>query len=115
MTSGQKIDQAMASGPVSASPQRQSVSTTALMPTAQAVSPGRVEFVDSVRAFAALYVVAHHLDLTVYGYPNNTGPPVLGPLLFGHFGVAIFIVVSGFSLGLAPVQRGWQLGRGGHT
>jgi len=114
MTSGQKIDEAMASGPVSASPQRQSVSTTALMPTAQAVSPGRVEFVDSVRAFAALYVVAHHLDLTVYGYPNNTGPPVLGPLLFGHFGVAIFIVVSGFSLGLAPVRRGWQLGRGGY-
>jgi len=106
MTSGDKIDGTVGS------PRCPSVSTTAS--TAQAVSPGRVEFVDSVRAFAALYVVAHHLDITIYGYPNNTGPPELAPLLFGHFGVAIFIVVSGFSLGVAPARRGWQLGRGGY-
>lgn len=82
--------------------------------TSEPLSPGRVEFVDSVRALAALYVVFHHLDLTVYGYPDNRGPAVMGPLLFGHFGVAVFMVVSGFSLGLAPARRGWQLGRGGY-
>ncbi|MDH6196247.1 peptidoglycan/LPS O-acetylase OafA/YrhL [Mycobacterium frederiksbergense] len=114
MANGQERDHAIAARDASALPRYPSVSTTALIPASQATSPGRVEFVDSVRAFAALYVVVHHLDLTVYGYPNNSGPPVLGPLLFGHFGVAIFIVVSGFSLGLAPARRGWQLTRGGY-
>jgi peptidoglycan/LPS O-acetylase OafA/YrhL len=90
-------------------------------PTAPAEGPrgasrsGRLEFLDGVWALAALYVVAHHLYLAVYdGFPANTGPAVFTPLLYGHFGVAIFIVVSGFSLGLAPAQRGWRLGRGGY-
>jgi peptidoglycan/LPS O-acetylase OafA/YrhL len=84
----------------------------ALQPTSQL---GRLEFLDAVRALAALYVVAHHIYLAVYhGFPINTGPAVFTPLLYGHFGVAVFIVVSGFSLGLAPAQRGWQLGRGGY-
>jgi peptidoglycan/LPS O-acetylase OafA/YrhL len=82
--------------------------------TTQAAALGRVEFVDSIRAIAALFVVVHHVDLAVYGYPNNTGPSVLAPLLYGHFAVAVFIVVSGFSLGLAPARRGWRLGRGGY-
>src|SRR4029453_6858535 len=68
-----------------------------------------------IRALAALFVVLHHVYLSVYdGFPTNTGPVVLTPLLYGHFGVAVFIVVSGFSLGLAPAKRGWELGRGGY-
>jgi peptidoglycan/LPS O-acetylase OafA/YrhL len=83
--------------------------------TQHAGAPGRLEFVDGVRALAAMYVVAHHLYLAVYhGFPTNSGPAVFTPLLYGHFGVAVFIVVSGFSLGLAPAKRGWQLGRGGY-
>lgn len=75
----------------------------------------RVEFVDGIRALAALFVVAHHVYLTAYpGFPVNTGPHVLAPLIFGHFGVAIFMVVSGFSLALAPAGRGWHLGSGGY-
>ncbi len=75
----------------------------------------RLDFLDGIRALAALFVVLHHVYLSVYdGFPTNTGPTVLTPLLYGHFGVAVFIVVSGFSLGLAPAKRGWDLGRGGY-
>src|SRR5262245_3217079 len=82
---------------------------------AKANSPRRVEFVDGIRALAALFVVAHHVYLTSYpGFPVNTGPHVLAPLIFGHFGVAIFMVVSGFSLALAPAGRSWRLGSGGY-
>ena len=75
----------------------------------------RLDFLDGIRALAALFVVLHHVYLVVYdGFPTNTGPTILAPLLYGHFGVAVFIVVSGFSLGLAPAKRGWHLGRGGY-
>jgi peptidoglycan/LPS O-acetylase OafA/YrhL len=75
----------------------------------------RLDFLDGIRALAALFVVLHHVYLAVYdGFPTNTGPAVLTPLLYGHFGVAVFIVVSGFSLGLAPAKRGWNVGRGGY-
>jgi peptidoglycan/LPS O-acetylase OafA/YrhL len=76
---------------------------------------GRLDFLDGIRALAALFVVVHHMYLAVYaGFPENNGPAFLAPLLYGHFGVAVFIVVSGFSLGLAPAKRGWQLGQGGY-
>jgi peptidoglycan/LPS O-acetylase OafA/YrhL len=75
----------------------------------------RLDFVDGIRALAALFVVLHHVYLSVYpGFPTNTGSAVLTPLMYGHFGVAVFIVVSGFSLGLAPAKRGWHIGRGGY-
>jgi peptidoglycan/LPS O-acetylase OafA/YrhL len=80
-----------------------------------AAASARLDFLDGIRALAALFVVLHHVYLVVYdGFPTNTGPTVLAPLLYGHFGVAVFIVVSGFSLGLAPAKRGWHLGRGGY-
>jgi peptidoglycan/LPS O-acetylase OafA/YrhL len=31
-------------------------------------------------------------------------------MFYGHFAVAIFIVLSGFSLSVAPARNGWQLG-----
>jgi peptidoglycan/LPS O-acetylase OafA/YrhL len=43
------------------------------------------------------------------GYPHNTGPWWLGWLLYGHFAVVIFIVVSGFSLSIAPSRSDWQV------
>ena len=100
----------LAAGPVAAPPQ----ASEAPAPEAR-VPAARLDFLDGIRALAALFVVLHHVYLTVYdGFPTNTGPAVLTPLLYGHFGVAVFIVVSGFSLGLAPAKRGWELGRGGY-
>lgn len=70
----------------------------------------RVEWVDGVRACAALYVLLHHVWLAVYpDFTVNTGPWYLGWLLYGHFGVVVFIVVSGYSLTLAPARNGMRL------
>jgi peptidoglycan/LPS O-acetylase OafA/YrhL len=71
----------------------------------------RVPALDGIRGLAALYVVAHHCWLvTFHGYPANTGPRWLGWLVYGHLAVVVFIVLSGFSLAMAPARRGWQLG-----
>lgn len=83
--------------------------------TIPAVAP-RIDFLDGVRAVAALFVVAHHCWLQVYpGYPANTGPAWSGWMLYGHVAVSVFIVVSGFSLSLGPARRGWSLSAGGAT
>jgi peptidoglycan/LPS O-acetylase OafA/YrhL len=82
---------------------------------AQGADPAasRVEWLDGVRGAAALFVVLHHMWLAVWpNFPRNTGPWWLGPLLYGHLAVAVFIVVSGFSLALAPLSGGASL-RGG--
>ena len=74
-------------------------------------NPGRVEGLDGIRGLAALYVVVHHCWLlTFHGYPANTGPAWLGWLLYGRLAVVVFIVLSGFSLGVAPARKGWRLG-----
>ncbi|HEX8497274.1 MAG TPA: acyltransferase [Actinomycetales bacterium] len=71
----------------------------------------RLAYLDGVRALAAGYVVLHHIWFTVYPeYPRNTGPAALGWLVYGHLAVAVFIVVSGFSLTIAPARRGYRLG-----
>ena len=50
-----------------------------------------------------MFVVLHHIWLTSWpSFPHITGPWWLGWLLYGHMAVAVFIVVSGFSLALAP-------------
>jgi peptidoglycan/LPS O-acetylase OafA/YrhL len=70
----------------------------------------RLLFLDSIRALAALYVVVHHLHLNVYrSYPVNSGPGIFDVLMYGHAAVAVFIVLSGFSLALEPVQRGHRV------
>jgi len=75
--------------------------------------PARIQFLDGIRALAALFVVAHHIYIAVYpGFPENTGPWFLGWLLYGHFAVAAFIVVSGFSLTLAPAKGDYHLSKG---
>jgi peptidoglycan/LPS O-acetylase OafA/YrhL len=42
-------------------------------------------------------------------FPSNSGPWWLGWLLYGHMAVAVFIVVSGFSLALVPMRHGGRL------
>jgi peptidoglycan/LPS O-acetylase OafA/YrhL len=71
----------------------------------------RVDGLDGLRGLAALFVVLHHTFLISFpGFPVNTGPFWLGWLLYGHFAVAVFITLSGFSLGISPARKGWQLG-----
>jgi peptidoglycan/LPS O-acetylase OafA/YrhL len=60
-----------------------------------------------------MFVVFHHIWLATWPtFPTSTGPWWLGWLLYGHMAVAIFIVVSGFSLALAPMRRGGRLSGG---
>ncbi|MET8149638.1 acyltransferase family protein [Actinoplanes sp. NPDC049668] len=70
----------------------------------------RVPGLDGIRGLAALYVVVHHCRLLAFpGYPADTGPGWLGWLIHGRFAVVVFIVLSGFSLAVAPARRGWRL------
>jgi peptidoglycan/LPS O-acetylase OafA/YrhL len=66
-------------------------------------APRRYEFLDSIRALAAWYVVLHHIWLASFLlFPENVGPWVVGWMKWGYLAVAVFIVVSGFSLALRP-------------
>ena len=70
----------------------------------------RLHGLDGIRGIAALFVVLHHCWLLSFpGYPSNIGPWWLGWLLYGHFAVAVFIVLSGFSLAIAPSRSEWKL------
>jgi len=89
------------------------VTSTAGLP-AEAVArpaPGaRIVGLDGIRGLAALFVVIHHCYLTSFpGYPRATGPWWTGWMIYGHLAVVVFIVLSGFSLAVAPVRHGWRL------
>jgi peptidoglycan/LPS O-acetylase OafA/YrhL len=73
--------------------------------------PGRVTGLNGIRGLAALYVVAYHIFLRAWpGYPGASRPPFwMLWLSFGRAAVAVFIVLSGFSLGLGPARSGWRL------
>lgn len=79
-----------------------------------AAASNRVEWLDGVRALAALFVVLHHVWLMTYGgYPGNNGPWATDWMVYGHLAVSVFIVVSGFSLTLSPARHGMRLKDGG--
>lgn len=77
-------------------------------------------FLDGVRGVAALYVVLHHIWLTAYPKVDvrsscelcRDAPAWTHLLVWGQFAVAVFIVVSGFSLALAPLRHGDRLPNG---
>jgi peptidoglycan/LPS O-acetylase OafA/YrhL len=74
--------------------------------------PSRLEWLDGVRAAAAFFVLLHHVWLAAFAartFPVSNSPPSLTVLGYGHLAVAVFIVVSGFSLGLAPARHGRRL------
>lgn len=83
------------------------------MPNESGSAEGRVEWLDSLRALAALWVVAHHAA-------SPAAFARLGPLgvQFGRFlahgtlAVTAFIALSGFSLGLGAKRRDWSLRAG---
>ncbi|PTY07355.1 acyltransferase [Opitutaceae bacterium EW11] len=86
------------------------------MSTAQENRPqnDRLPFLDGLRAAAALYVVAHHAMLEFWG-PDRGMPTgafmhaVARLLSYGHLSVNIFIVLSGFCLGLPVAKAGGVL------
>lgn len=74
-------------------------------------SRGRLAGLDGIRGVAALFVMVHHCWLLSFpGYPAATGPGWLHWLLYGHFAVVVFIVLSGFSLAVSPARSRWRLG-----
>jgi peptidoglycan/LPS O-acetylase OafA/YrhL len=76
----------------------------------------RIDWLDGVRACAASYVVLHHIYLGLFpGFPVTSGPASLGWLMYGHLSVVVFIVVSGFSLGLGPAKNANVLKGGART
>ena len=65
---------------------------------------------DGIRGLAALFVVLHHSYLMAFpGFPETHAPAWTGFLLYGHFAVVVFIVLSGFSLAVSPARNGWRL------
>jgi peptidoglycan/LPS O-acetylase OafA/YrhL len=71
---------------------------------------GRISWLDGVRGAAALFVVLHHMWLASWPfYPETHGPWWLGWLLYGQLAVAVFIVVSGYSLTVAPARKDGEL------
>jgi peptidoglycan/LPS O-acetylase OafA/YrhL len=72
--------------------------------------PGRVVGLDGIRGLAALYVVVYHIFLRAWpGYPGAIHAPFWAVgLSYGRGAVAMFIVLSGFSLGLGPARSGWR-------
>lgn len=61
------------------------------------VTPDRLTFLDSLRGLAAIYVVLYHV-LAMPAPPLHAGP-ILGPMVsLGGSGVALFFVISAFSL-----------------
>ena len=70
----------------------------------------RLAGVDGIRGLAALYVVVNHVFLRAFpGYPVDHAPFWAAWLIYGRFAVVVFIVLSGFSLALAPARHGWRL------
>lgn len=77
-------------------------------PAARAAAPHRLEYIDGLRALAALWVVFHHAfetspPLVVLGLPF-IGPLVVS-LSFGQFPVMIFLMLSGFCLYYPYVKK----------
>jgi peptidoglycan/LPS O-acetylase OafA/YrhL len=71
----------------------------------------RLAGLDGLRGLAALYVVVNHVFLRAFpGYPVDRAPFWAGWFIYGRFAVVVFIVLSGFSLALAPAREGWKLG-----
>ena len=76
-----------------------------------------LDFLDGLRGLAALYVALCHASLLLDANPQipHWASLVLKPLVFGHYSVAVFIVLSGYCL-MLPValsadkqlRGGWQ-------
>ena len=87
--------------------------SAAATPAVTAPARLHLDFLDGMRALAALYVVASHIYLMIFGLGAHMKWPLTlaNTLLYGHLAVSVFIVISGFCLTL-PVVHSRQLKRG---
>ena len=72
-----------------------------------------LNYLDGLRALTALYVVLYHAVTWQVMHPTGLALKLTAWLLYGHFAVDIFIVISGFSL-MLPVVRSDGSVRGGY-
>jgi peptidoglycan/LPS O-acetylase OafA/YrhL len=81
-----------------------SVSEKAVAADIPATQPSKLQFIDSLRGFAALYVLTFHFSLITD--PRALAPRWLAPFTaFGGSGVTLFFVVSAFTLCLSMDSR----------
>ena len=79
------------------------------------VSPKvRLEYLDGMRAAAALFVVVHHCWLQVWqldtpNMPTGLTKKLTAIFIYGHFAVTVFIVLSGFCLMLPVALAGGKM------
>lgn len=87
------------------------VSSSARATAGESRPSRRLVGLDGIRGLAALFVMLHHCWLLSFpGYPETNGPGWSNWLVYGHFAVVIFIVLSGFSLAVSPARHDWALG-----
>lgn len=72
----------------------------------------RLEYLDGLRAIAAIFVVMHHNLYEIWPLADTTAPYWTRVLTYGHISVDIFIALSGFCL-MLPVAGGTGDLRGG--
>ncbi len=90
----------------------------ASQPEVKAIEPpatrAHLEWIDGMRAIAALYVLLRHITGFLYAPPIDVKWwwRLLTPFLFGRAAVATFIVISGFCLMIPVARRGGEM-RGG--
>ncbi|HEY6276316.1 MAG TPA: acyltransferase [Streptosporangiaceae bacterium] len=89
--------------------ERPPLTTGSATPAMATTRPGRVVGLDGIRGLAALFVVLSHIFERAWpGYPANPAPFWAAWMIYGRGAVAMFIVLSGFSLGLGPARSGWR-------
>jgi peptidoglycan/LPS O-acetylase OafA/YrhL len=75
------------------------------------VARPRLAGLDGIRGLAAVFVVVNHVFLRAFpGYPADHAPFWAAGFIYGRFAVVVFIVLSGFTLSVAPARAGWRLG-----
>lgn len=79
--------------------------------------PLRLDYLDGMRALAALFVVLHHSWLQIWRPGEGRMPTGLtlrltSWLFYGHFAVTVFLVISGFCLMIPVVRSGGVLSGG---
>lgn len=90
------------------------------MDTPQKPDRLHLDYLDGIRALAAILVVASHAFLTVYPFWGAKHPSALVYalsfwMMFGHFAVSLFIVISGFCLMLPVIRNRGEMKGGAKT
>ncbi|MDQ2799076.1 MAG: acyltransferase, partial [Armatimonadota bacterium] len=77
-----------------------------ISPLAEPLARQHLDFLDGIRALAALYVMLGHTYLLVFLDRPVATQLGIRWMLYGHFAVDVFIVLSGFCLALPVAQKG---------